>query len=89
MATDLSRRDFLKGMTAGALSIGTMGLLPAMAEPANAFAEETPVERKEIIVSDGSPEELPFAGEVSDNGWLQVLYKDQKAWVSGKYGRTE
>ena len=34
-------------------------------------------------------DELPFAGEVSDNGWLQVLYKDQKAWVSGKYGRTE
>ena len=34
-------------------------------------------------------DELPFTGEVSDNGWLQVLYKDQKAWVSGKYGRTE
>ena len=34
-------------------------------------------------------DELPFAGEGSDNGWLQVLYKDQKAWVSGKYGRTE
>ena len=34
-------------------------------------------------------DKLPFAGEVSDNGWLQVLYKDQKAWVSGKYGRTE
>ena len=30
-------------------------------------------------------DELPFAGEVSDNGWLQVLYKGQKAWVSGKY----
>ena len=34
-------------------------------------------------------DELSFGGEVSDNGWLQVLYKDQKAWVSGKYGRTE
>ena len=34
-------------------------------------------------------DELPFGGEVSDNGWLQVLYKDQKAWVSGKYGRIE
>ena len=32
---------------------------------------------------------LPYAGEIADNGWLQVLYKDQKAWVSGKYGRIE
>lgn len=34
-------------------------------------------------------DEMPFGGEVSDNGWLKVLYKDQKAWVSGKQGRTE
>ena len=34
-------------------------------------------------------DELPFGGEVSDNGWLQVLYKDQNAWVSGKYGKLE
>lgn len=29
-----------------------------------------------------------YAGETADNGWLAILYKDnQKAWVSGKYGR--
>ena len=32
---------------------------------------------------------LPFAGEVASNGWLQVQYKDRKAWVSGKYGKLE
>ena len=34
-------------------------------------------------------DELPFAGEVSDGGWLSVLYKDQMAWVSGKYSKIE
>ena len=32
---------------------------------------------------------LPFAGEISDGGWPMVLYEDQKAWVSGKYGKVE
>ena len=30
---------------------------------------------------------LPYAGETADNGWLKVLYKNQKVWVSGKYGK--
>ena len=34
-------------------------------------------------------DELPFGGEVSDAGWLQVLYREQRAWVSGKYSRIE
>ena len=38
------------------------------------------------VVSKG--DKLPFGGEASDNGCLQVLYKNQKAWISGKYGKT-
>lgn len=32
-------------------------------------------------------ETLPYGGETSAGGWLQVVYKDEKAWVSGKYGK--
>ena len=32
--------------------------------------------------------ELPFGGEVSDNGWPLVEYQGQNAWVSGKYGKV-
>ena len=30
-------------------------------------------------------ETLPYGGQVSDTGWLLVQYKNQNAWVSGKY----
>lgn len=29
----------------------------------------------------------PFTGEKSENGWLQIVYKDKSGWVSGKYGK--
>ena len=29
----------------------------------------------------------PFTGEKSENGWLEIVYKDKAGWVSGKYGR--
>lgn len=32
---------------------------------------------------------LPYAGKTADNGWLQVEYKGQNGWVSGKYGKFE
>jgi uncharacterized protein YraI len=32
-------------------------------------------------------EELPYQGEVSDKGWLLVVYRGGNAWVSGKYGK--
>ena len=32
---------------------------------------------------------LPFAGYVSDTGWLLVQHNIQNAWVSGKYGKLE
>lgn len=32
-------------------------------------------------------ETLPYAGEVSDAGWLKVALDSQTGWVSGKYGR--
>ena len=31
----------------------------------------------------------PFAGEVSDGGWLMVEWHGSTGWVSGKYGRIE
>lgn len=34
-------------------------------------------------------ETLPFGGQVSDAGWLRVVYQEKDAWVSGKYGKTE
>jgi len=30
---------------------------------------------------------LPYTGETSENGWLEVVYKGDTGWVSGKYGR--
>ena len=34
-------------------------------------------------------DELPYGGQVSDGGWLKVVYQGQDAWVSGKYGKLE
>jgi len=31
----------------------------------------------------------PFAGSVSDTGWLKIAFGDDVGWVSGKYGRLE
>ncbi|MER2152357.1 MAG: twin-arginine translocation signal domain-containing protein [Candidatus Limivicinus sp.] len=56
MAKDLSRREFLKGMAAGAVSLGTMAVLPALGDPVTAHAEAG--EEKETVVSSGSPEKL-------------------------------
>lgn len=30
---------------------------------------------------------LDYSGEIYENGWLRVIYKNQDAWVSGKYGQ--
>ena len=30
---------------------------------------------------------LPYAGQTSPDGWLEVVYKDRAGWVSGKYGK--
>ena len=30
---------------------------------------------------------LPYAGEIADNGWLMIVYKNKNAWVSGKYSK--
>ena len=32
---------------------------------------------------------LPYGGQVSDAGWLLVMYENQNAWVSGKYAKVE
>lgn len=32
-------------------------------------------------------DKLPYGGETAQNGWLKVIYKEQMAWVSGKYGK--
>ena len=44
MATNISRRDFLKGIAAGAVSVGAMSAIPTLAVPVTAAAEETPAE---------------------------------------------
>ena len=59
--TEVSRRDFLKGMAAGAVSLGAIGVLPAFSVSAAASSEiaEPPAEPQgESFVSDGSPDEL-------------------------------
>ena len=30
---------------------------------------------------------LKYCGDMADNGWLHVFYKDLPGWVSGKYGK--
>lgn len=30
---------------------------------------------------------LDYGGEIYENGWLLVVYQNQNAWVSGKYGQ--
>lgn len=32
---------------------------------------------------------LPYGGVTAENGWHLVAYKNQNAWVSGKYGKLE
>ena len=45
MATNISRRDFLKGITAGAVSVGAMSVIPGFTAPAAAEGEAlTPAE---------------------------------------------
>lgn len=33
--------------------------------------------------------EWKYGGEIAPNGWLMIEYKNQNAWVSGKYGKLE
>ena len=44
MATNISRREFLKGIAAGAVSVGAMSAIPTLAVPVTAAAEGTPAE---------------------------------------------
>lgn len=37
------------------------------------------------VVHEG--DKLPYQGQTSDNGWHLVAYKNENAWVSGKYSR--
>ena len=41
MAANISRRDFLKGIGAGAVSVGAMSVLPGLVAPVSAAAEGT------------------------------------------------
>lgn len=34
-------------------------------------------------------DKLPYQGQTADNGWHLVIFKNQNAWVSGKYGKLE
>ena len=49
MATNISRRDFLKGIAAGAVSVGAAGALQTIAGPVAAFADDALVTPEEAI----------------------------------------
>lgn len=54
----------------------------------NCYVRSSPaVEKANIrgIAHEGT--QYPFTGQKSENGWLQIVYKDKAGWVSGKYGR--
>ncbi|MGX8705598.1 MAG: SH3 domain-containing protein [bacterium] len=39
------------------------------------------------VASYSDMDKLEYAGETAENGWFKVKYKDDVAWVSGKYGK--
>lgn len=54
----------------------------------NCYVRSTPVVEKDNIrgiAHEGT--KYPFTGEKSENGWLEIVYKDKAGWVSEKYGR--
>ena len=53
----------------------------------NCYIRTAPNTDGKILGVAHKEDELPYGGEVSDTGWLKVLYQGQDAWVSGKYGR--
>ena len=54
----------------------------------NCYVRSSPVMEKDNIrgiAHEGT--KYPFTGQKSENGWLEIVYKDKAGWVSGKYGR--
>lgn len=55
----------------------------------NCYVRSTPVVQKDNIrgiAHEGT--KYPFTGQMSADGWLEIVYKDKAGWVSGKYGRV-
>ena len=59
-----------------------------MIEGGNCYIRTAPNTDGKILGVAKRGTELPFGGEVSDNGWPLVEYQGQNAWVSGKYGKV-
>ena len=82
-------------LTCAALAAALAALdAPPEAEPhyvaiegGNCYVREAPNTTGAIrgVAHEGA--KLPYLGEISENGWLRVIYKDKPGWVSGKYGR--
>ena len=54
----------------------------------NCYIRTAPrVEDDNIIGVAREGDKLPYQGEISENGWLLVVYRGGNAWVSGKYGK--
>ena len=54
----------------------------------NCYVRTAPrVEPDNILGVAHDGEKLPYQGEISENGWLLVIYRGGNAWVSGKYGK--
>lgn len=57
-------------------------------EGGNCYVRTEPNTSGEIRGVAHADDKLPFEGEVSENGWLKVTYKEKSGWVSGKYGKV-
>ena len=83
MATNISRRDFLKGMAAGAVGVGAMSVLPGFAAPVTAAAEDAGTPAEKIASLDMIPQaylnpQLDEAEYRTNNMELKTLFSPFK-----------
>ena len=55
----------------------------------NCYVRTSPSTAGKILGVARKRDTLPFAGDVSETGWLLVQLNNRTAWVSGKYGKIE
>lgn len=55
----------------------------------NCYVRPTPNTSKKPLGTARKGEVYSYGGETSEDGWNMIVFKDQKAWVSGKYSELE
>ena len=55
----------------------------------NCYIRTSPSTEGKILGVAHKGDTLPYGGQISDAGWLLVLYQGKEAWVSGKYSKVE